>query len=150
MSLVFIQTQALPALAQSTGTVPTVERLAGRWRVKFRFVGDVEKTLIFEAKAKNVGAFSLLDTGPENLPVPNLAPAVWSVLTNDRVSFSAETEMQLGTCCREIGTLTFKGKLTSNNSMSGKLVFITSVDEDESPNKLRSVVGTFVATRVLN
>lgn len=138
----------LPGQAQSPATPAQVESLAGRWRVKFRFAGDVERNLLFEAKAKNVGAFSLLDTGADNKPVPDLAPAVWSRLTNNRVSFSGEAELPIGTCCREIGTLTFKGKFESNDSISGKLVFVTSVDEEESPNKLRSVVGTFTATRV--
>jgi hypothetical protein len=152
MSLVFAQSFALPALAQSPATQPQVESLIGRWRVKFRFAGDVERNLIFEAKAKNVGSFSLLDTGPDNKPVPELAPAVWSKLTNDRVSFSGEAEMPLGTCCREIGTLIFKGKFetnsTSGNSISGGLIFVTSVEEEESPYKYHSQVGTFTAVRM--
>lgn len=157
-----------PALAQSPTTQPQAESLVGRWRVKFRFAGDVERNLIFEAKAKNVGSFSLLDSGPDNKPVPELAPAVWSKLTNDRLSFSGEAEMPLGTCCREIGTLIFKGKFetnnsasgnstsgnsisgssTSGNSISGGLIFVTSVDEEESPYKYHSQVGTFTAVRV--
>ena len=90
----------------------------------------------------------LLDTGPEDKPVHDPLPAVWSSLTNDRVSFSGEAELPIGTCCREIGTIVFKGKFISHNSISGKLVFVTSVDEDESPYKLRSVIGTFTATRL--
>lgn len=142
------------AQAQSPTAPPATpapaEYLVGRWRVKFRFTGDVERNLIFDAKAKNVGALSLLDTGPDDKPAPEFAPAVWSELTNKRVSFSGEAELPIGTCCREIGTLTFKGKFESSFSISGKLVFITSVDEEESPYKLRSVVGTFTATRVPN
>lgn len=148
MSLVAAQVIALPALAQATAKPAQVDSLPGRWRVKLRFAGDVERNLIFEAKAKNVGSFTLLDTGPDNKPVPDLAPAVWSRLTNGRVSFSGEAEMPLGTCCREIGTLIFKGKFESNNSISGGLVFVTSVDEEESPVKYRSLVGSFTASRM--
>ncbi len=146
--LVTAQAGALRAVAQSPAKPTVVESLAGRWRVKFRFAGDVEKNLIFEAKAKNLGSFSLLDTGPDNKPVPEPAPAVWSQLTNDRMSFAGETEMPLGTCCREIGTLIFKGKLGSNNEIAGGVIFVTSVDEEESPYKYHSQVGSFTAVRV--
>jgi hypothetical protein len=124
-------------------------RFSGKWRVKFTIAG-LEKNLIFVPKAGGVGSFVLLDTGPDDKAVPDPKPAVWSQLTNDRVSFSGEAELPIGTCCREIGTLIFKGKFTSSNSISGKLIFVTSIDEDESPNKLRSVVGTFTATRIEN
>ena len=121
--------------------------LVGRWKVKFSMMG-LEKNLILVSQEKGVASFLLLDTGPDDKPVPNSLPAVWSRLTNDRVSFSGEAELPIGTCCREIGTIVFKGKFISHNSISGKLVFVTSVDEDESPYKLRSVIGTFTATRL--
>ena len=121
--------------------------LQGRWQVKFSFSG-LEKNLILVAKAKGSGTFLLLDTEPGNLPAANPSPAVWSRMTNDRVSFSGEAELPLGTCCREIGTLIFKGRFTSPNAIAGKLVFVTSVDEDESPYRLHSLIGTFAASRV--
>ena len=121
--------------------------LTGRWRIKFSLNGDVEKNLIFESKIKGSGSFLLLDTGPDNKPVPESVPAAWSELTNNRVSLSGEVELPLGTCCREIGTLMFKGKFESSNTIKGALIFVTSVDEEESPYKFHSVVGTFTATR---
>jgi len=124
-------------------------KLNGRWRVKFTLSG-VEKNLTFDSKANGFGSFLLLDTGPDNKAVPDPVPAVWTLLTNDRVSFSGEAELPIGTCCREIGTLVFKGRFDSSNSLSGKLLFVTSVDEEESPYKYRSLVGTFTATRVLD
>ena len=120
----------------------------GRWRVTFSITGDAKKNLIFEPKAKGVGSFSLLDTGVDDKPVPDPVPAAWSELTNNRVSFSGEVEMPLGTCCRELGTLMFKGRFQSNDSIKGSLIFVTSVDEEESPYKFHSAVGTFTATRV--
>jgi hypothetical protein len=125
-------------------------RLTGRWRVKFSLSGDPEKNLIFESKTKGSGSFLLQDTGPNNQAVPEPVPAVWSELTNDRVSFSSEVELPLGSCCRELGTLIFKGRFESVNSISGKLIFVTSVDEEESPYKFHTAVGKFTATRVLN
>lgn len=122
-------------------------KLAGRWQVSFALNGDAKKNLIFQAEEKGAGGFSLLDTGPDNKPVPDLAPAAWTELTNNRVSFSGEVELPLGTCCREFGTLMFKGKFESADSIKGTLIFVTSVDEEESPYKFHSAVGTFTATR---
>ena len=146
---------AIPGVAfQGTSPSPAATsaqamNLAGRWQVKFTMAG-VEKNLILVSQARGVASFLLLDTGPDDKPVTEPQPAAWSQLTNDRVSFSGEAELPIGTCCREIGTVIFKGKFTSRNSISGKLIFVTSIDEEESPYRLRSVVGTFTATRLLN
>ena len=119
----------------------------GRWRVKF-LIGGLQKNLIAAVKANGTAAFELLDTTADNGPVLRPEPAVWSVLSNQRVSISGEAELPLGTCCRERGTLLLKGTFSSPNAFSGKLLFVTSVDDDESPVKLRSEIGTFTATRV--
>ena len=121
----------------------------GRWRVKFTMAG-VEKNLILVSQPRGVAWFLLLDTRPDDKPVADPQPAAWSQLTNGRMSFSGDAELPIGTCCREIGTLIFKGKFISSNAISGKLIFVTSIDEEESPNKLRSVVGTFTAARIQN
>src|SRR5215216_2130192 len=76
----------------------------GRWQVKFTMEG-VEKNLILVAEARGVASFLLLDTAPDNKPVADPQPAAWSQLTNDRISFSGEVELPIGTCCRELGTL---------------------------------------------
>jgi len=135
--------------AQQGASAPAINnKLAGRWRVTFSLTGDPEKHLIFEVKPKGAGAFTLLDTGPDNKPVPDPVPAAWSELDNNRVSFSGETELQIGDCCRQPGTLIFKGKFKSNTIISGGLIFVTSIDEEESPYKYRSHIGTFTATLV--
>ena len=113
-------------------------------------MSGLEKNLILVSKPGGIASFLLLDTGPDDKAVPGPQPAAWSQLTNGRVSFSGEAELPLGTCCRELGTLIFKGKFSSDNSLAGKVIFITNVDEDENPNKFRSLVGTFTATRVTN
>lgn len=136
------------AAAQQSTEPASSGKLSGRWRVTFSLTGDPEKHVIFEVKPKGAGSFVLLDTGPDNKAVADPAPAVWSELENDRVSFAGQTEMQLGSCCREIGTLIFKGKFKSKTSITGGLVFVTSIDEEESPYKYRSYVGTFTATLV--
>ena len=146
--LLALMTVAVQARLPPAGT--GAAKLPGRWRVKFILAGGAQKNLIFESKANGSGSFHLLDTGPDNQPVPTPLPAAWSRTTNDRVSFSGEGELPIGTCCREVGTLIFKGKFDSSNSISGKMIFVTSVDEEENPYKFHSAVGTFTATRLLD
>ena len=144
---VFILFSTVGAQQSAPSSAPTT-KLTGRWRVTFSLTGDPEKHLIFEVKPKGAGAFTLLDTGPDNKAVPDPIPAVWSELDNNRVSFSGETELQIGDCCRQPGTLIFKGKFKSGTAISGGLIFVTSIDEEESPYKYRSHIGTFTATLV--
>jgi hypothetical protein len=149
MSIIAAHPAALQAVSQTLGSPPPSPSLAGRWRVTFAFPGNKEKHLVFDSSDKGSGSFLLLDAGPDDKPVLSPLPAVWSQLANDRVSFSGDVELPLGTCCRELGTLIFKGSFKTNNSISGKSIFVTSIDEEESPYKFRSLVGTFTATRVL-
>src|ERR1043165_2263300 len=99
-------------------------KVKGRWKVTFKMSG-LEKNMIFEAKENGAGSFKLLDTAADDKPVGEPVPGVWSQLTNDRVSFSGEAELPIGTCCREIGTMMFKGRFTSPNAISGTLIFVT-------------------------
>src|SRR5215204_3994649 len=147
MAVVIIFFMLISAVAGQQVAPPQSGKLTGCWQVSFAINGDAKKSLIFEPKAKGGGSFSLLDTGPDNKPVPDPAPAAWSELTNNRVSFSSEVELPLGNCCRELGTLMFKGKFESSDSIKGTLIFVTSVDEEESPYKFHSAIGTFTATR---
>jgi len=119
----------------------------GRWHVKFTILNSTEKNLILTAQENGEATFQLLDTAIDNKPVPGLKAAAWS-LTNNNLSVSGEVEVPTGTCCRETGTLIFKSKLTANNSISGRLIFVTNIDEDESPYKYHATVGTFTASRL--
>lgn len=136
------------SLTQAAAAPSPTAKLEGRWRVKFVFAGRGAKNLILDAKDNGAGAFLLLDTEPDDKPRRDPLPAAWSQLTNDRVSFSGEVELPIGTCCREIGTLLFKGKFASHDSLTGKVIFVTSVDEEENPYQFRSLIGAFTATRI--
>ena len=124
--------------------------VAGRWQVKFTFAGRTEMNLVFDAKAKGDGTFLLLDTAADSKPESYPRSAAWTQTTNDRMSFSGEVELPIGDCCRETGTLIFKGKLTAAkpNSISGKVIFIASTEDDENGIGYRALAGTFTATRI--
>lgn len=122
--------------------------LAGRWRVKFTFAGRTEMNLILDAHPKGAGTFLLLDTAPDSRPETSPRPAAWLQTTNARMGFSGEVELPIGTCCRETGTLIFKGQFASNDSVSGKVIFVGSTEEEENPIGFRAMIGTFTATRI--
>lgn len=140
--LCFIVVGVSCAHAQTSNPSPV-----GRWQVKFTLVDTSEKNLVFTAHEGGDGSFQLLDTGPDNKPVPNPQAAAWS-LAKGNLSISGEVELQTGACCRETGTLILKAKLGSGNSISGKLIFVTNIDEDESPYKYHATAGTFTASRL--
>jgi hypothetical protein len=135
---------AVPSVSgQTSNTLNPV----GRWQVKFTVIDTAEKNLVFTAQEGGDGSFQLLDTAPNNKPDPNLHAAAWS-LAKGNLSISGEVEIQTGSCCRETGTLILKAKFTSNDSMSGKLIFVTNIDEEEGPYKYHATVGTFSAKRL--
>jgi hypothetical protein len=145
-SIVAVQGAAVNAGRRATDPQKTTN-LVGRWRVKFILIGGSEKNLVFDSRAGGSGSFLLLDTGPDDKPVPDPQPAAWSQ-TDNKISISGEVELPIGTCCREVGTLIFKAQYNSNEKISGKLIFVTNIAEEESPYKFRSTVGAFTATRI--
>ena len=140
MSLVLVFAQVAP---------PEIQ---GRWQVKFTFAGRTEMNLLFEAKAKGDGTFLLLDTAPDSKPEAAPRSATWTQTTNDRMSFSGEVELPIGDCCRETGTLIFKGKSDAKkpDSISGKVIFIASTEDEENGIGYRALAGTFTAIRVID
>ena len=119
----------------------------GRWEVKFTLLDSPEKHLVFTAQENGDGTFQLLDTAPDNKPVKDAKAAAWS-LTDGHLSITGEVELPIGSCCRETGTLIFKSKFKSGDSLQGRLIFVTNTDEEESAYKYHSTVGTFTASRV--
>ncbi|HEY2971160.1 MAG TPA: hypothetical protein VGJ48_01485 [Pyrinomonadaceae bacterium] len=151
ISVVTVPVVALQAPSHPTAPLPAqAANLTGRWRVKFSLTGIGEKNLVFDSQTKGSGSFLLLDAGTDEKAVASPLPAVWSQTTNDRVNFAGEVELPLGTCCREIGTLIFKGKFKSRDSISGKAIFIASTENEDNFNGYTSTVGTFTAARMLD
>ena len=134
--------------AQVTARPTQNEALVGRWKVTFTFANAGAKNLVLDAHANGDASVLLLDSGPDNKPATKSLPATTSVTTNGRVNFSSEVELPYGTCCQEIGTLIFKGTFGSNNSISGKVIFVGSTEEPENPLGYRSMLGSFSAVRI--
>lgn len=135
-------------LAEAAVTQPAKVDLSGRWQVKFAFAGRSEMNLIFHSKDKGSGTFLLLDTGPDGKAETSPRSATWTQTSNNRVSFSGEVELPIGSCCRETGTLIFKSRFSDNNSFSGKVIFVGSTEDEENPIGFRAMIGVFTATRI--
>ena len=150
MRLKFIPLFALLCLLfpQIAASQSSAKEFAGRWQVKFTFAGRNEMNLVFEAQAKGVGNFLLLDTAADSKPEAAPRAAAWLATTNDRVGISGEVELPIGDCCREAGTLILKGTPGPNNSLAGRVVFIASTTDEENGVGFRTMVGTFTATRI--
>ena len=116
---------------------------AGRWQVKVTLIDTAEQDLLLTAHEGGDGTLQLRQTGSDSKPVA----AAWS-LAKGNLSVSGELELQIGTCCRETGTVILKAKLTSNDSITGKVIFVTNVDEEESPYRYKSTIGSFTASRL--
>ena len=134
-------------VSSGSAQTSTAASPVGRWQVKFTVIDTPEKNLVFTALEGGDGSFQFMDTGPDNKPVPKPQAAAWS-LAKGSLSISGEAEVQTGACCKETGTLILKAKFTGSDSISGKLIFVTNIDEEEGPYKYHATVGTFTASRL--
>jgi len=150
LSLVILDGALPRPLSRALGSSAKNEVLAGKWRVNFQLSGMEEKILEINSRAGGSGSFVLVDDGPNGKAGASSFAAAWTPLSNDRVSFSGDIELQIGTCCREMGTLMLKGKVHSTSLITGRAVFVTSTIDEENVIGFRSMVGAFSAARLLN
>jgi hypothetical protein len=147
IALLLLSTGISLGNGSASAAFPQTHKLTGRWRVKYVLTANGEKNLVLDLHNDGSATILLLDTGPDGKASSSAQPALWSETTMNRINFSSEVELPLGTCCRDVGTLMLKGKLDKEDSISGKSVFVTSTIDEESPTGFRSMVGTFTATR---
>jgi len=73
-------------------------------------------------------------------------PAVYDWVTPDYISFSSEVELPIGNCCREAGTLIFKGTRSDTGVITGPVIFVVSLPLATSPQPYVIRTGSFTAT----
>jgi hypothetical protein len=122
--------------------------LAGRWTVEFKFSGDKEHTLRFDAQSDGKGAFLLLDRVSSLLPPAEPTEARWEQAASDQATFSGAVEFPIGNVGRDAGTLVFKGKFDSADSISGKVSFFRLGQDLKNPATIPAKSGDFTAKRV--
>lgn len=120
------------------------------WNVQFNLLGPTGATtsrqLLFMSFSDGTGSFRIL--GPRTWTTQTLFPAVWNRVTTDFISFSGEAEFPIGNCCRETGTLIFKGSTSQTGVISGAVIFVTNVPGTGTPTPYVIRTGTFVATPI--
>jgi hypothetical protein len=98
--------------------------------------------LTFISMSNGTGTFRLI--GPRvTTQVNTVVPAVWSRPVPGLMSFSGEVQIPVGNCCRETGTLMFKGtQNTASGIITGRALFASDLSPTTNPVQM----GTFVAT----
>ena len=134
---------ALPAAAQNT-PVPI-----GGWSVSYILAGPTTSTtsrqLIFISLSNGTGTFRMI--GPRtSTTTQTVFPAVYDWVTPGYISFTSEVELPIGNCCREAGTLIFKGNASNTGVISGPVIFVISMPMATTPQPYVIRTGTFVAT----
>lgn len=119
--------------------------VVGAWEVTFTWTGsNASQKLVFIALGDGTGSFRIV--GPRaSTQVPATHPAVWTNPAVGFKSFTAEVALQTSNCCRETGTLLFKGVHTSNGTIGGRAMFVSDFSVVATPGAFQTRVGTFTA-----
>lgn len=135
MLLLFAHT-CLVAMAQAQS--PT---MLGRWNIEINFSDGNKRSLRFDAQADGKGTFLLVDPMLSRWGPAKPSEAKWAPGDQNSVTFSGPVEFPLGNVGRDAGTLMFKGKFQTPDSISGEVEFAPLVGERPSKH------GTFKASR---
>lgn len=130
---------------RKSSEVSSAAPIIGAWDVTFTWEeSNYSQKLVFIAVAGGTGSFRIV--GPRITTQPPLVhPAVWARPFTGFMSFSGEVEFPRGNCCRETGTLLFKGVQASNGTINGRAMFIHDISVVATPGAFQTRVGTFTA-----
>src|SRR5437868_11191906 len=125
-------------IAMAQGQSPAV---IGRWNVEINFADGNKRSLRFDAQADGKGTLLLLDLMLSRWGPAKPSEAKWTPGDQNSVTFSGAVEFPLGNVGRDPGTLTFKGKFETPDTITGEVEFAPLVGERPSKH------GTFKASR---
>jgi hypothetical protein len=115
--------------------------MTGSWKVEINFADGNKRSLRFDAQAGGKGTFLLLDPMLSRWGTAKPSEAKWTPGDQNSVTFSGGVEFPLGNVGRDPGTLMFKGKFETADSISGDVEFAPLVGQRPSKH------GTFKAAR---
>ena len=115
--------------------------VTGSWKVEIIFTNEQHRFLRFDAQ--NDGKGSLAVTDPQSKVWGGAKPsgAKWTRDEGNSVTFSGPVEFLIGNVGRDAGTLTFKGKFETPDSITGEVEFSPLIGDRPSKH------GTFKAVR---
>jgi hypothetical protein len=114
--------------------------MIGRWNVEINFAEGNKRSLRFDAQDHGKGTFLLVDPMLSRWGPAKPSEAKWTPGDQDSVTFSGAVEFPIGNVGRDPGTLIFKGKFETPDSITGEVEFAPLVGERPSKH------GTFKAT----
>jgi hypothetical protein len=115
--------------------------MTGRWNVEINFADGSKRSLRFDAQADGKATFLVTDPMLTRWGPAKPSEAKWTQSDQNSVMFSGAVEFPLGNVGRDAGTLQFKGKLQTADSIVGEVEFAPLVGDRPSKH------GTFKATR---
>jgi len=135
MLLLIVQT-CFAAMAQAQSP-----NMTGSWKVEINFAEGNKRSLRFDAQDNGKGTFLLMDPMLSRWGPAKPSEAKWTPGDQNSVTFSGAVEFPIGNVGRDPGTLTFKGKFETPDSITGEVEFAPLVGERPSKH------GTFKASR---
>src|SRR6266571_6041267 len=107
--------------------------MIGSWKVDITFTNGESRSLRFDAQGAGKGTFLLLDPKLNVWGPAKPSKAKWSRGEGNSVTFSGPVEFPIGNVGRDAGTLIFRGKFDTENSMMGKVAFFRLDQDANSP-----------------
>ena len=116
-------------------------KVTGSWKIEITFANDQHRFLRFDAQSDGKGSLTVTD--PQSRAWTGVKPseAKWTTAEGNSVTFSGPAEFLIGNVGRDAGTLTFKGKVETPDSITGEVDFSPLVGDGPSKH------GTFKAVR---
>lgn len=116
--------------------------VTGSWNLEITFVNERHRFLRFAAQSDGKGTLTVTDAQSKVWGGAKPSEAKWTRDEGNSVTFSGPVEFLIGNVGRDAGTLTFKGKFETPDSITGEVEFSPLVGERPSKH------GTFKAVRV--
>ena len=115
--------------------------VTGSWKVEVTFASEQHRFLRFDAQSDGKGTLTVTDAQSKVWGGAKPSGAKWTRDEGNSVTFSGPVEFLIGNVGRDAGTLTFKGKFETPDSITGEVEFSPLVGERPSKH------GTFKAVR---
>jgi len=115
--------------------------VTGSWNLEITFVNEKHHFLRFDAQSDGKGTLTVTDAQSKVWGGAKPSGAKWTRDEGNSVTFSGPVEFLIGNVGRDAGTLTFKGKFETPDSITGEVEFSPLVGERPSRH------GTFKAVR---
>lgn len=115
--------------------------VTGSWKVEITFANEQHRFLRFDAQNEGKGTLAVTDPKSKVWGGAKPSDAKWTRDEGNSVTFSGPVEFLIGNVGRDAGTLTFKGKFETPDSITGEVEFFPLIGDRPSKH------GTFKAVR---